>query len=66
MQVVQLADGSWNVRFREIQKIDEGDYFCVASNDYAIPSSRTSRVVTVSVGGTQRYQILMHGVWFLR
>ncbi|KAL4218915.1 hypothetical protein ACF0H5_021503 [Mactra antiquata] len=49
--VVKLADGSWNIRFREIQKIDEGEYFCVATNQYAIPSSRTSRVVTVSIGG---------------
>ncbi|XP_053381258.1 hemicentin-1-like isoform X2 [Mercenaria mercenaria] len=51
VQVVTTVEGFWNIRFKNIQKIDEGEYFCVATNTYAVPSSRTSVSATVSVGG---------------
>jgi len=49
--VVTTVDGYWNIQFEEIQKQDEGDYFCVAENKEAVPSSRTSKKVNVRVGG---------------
>lgn len=49
--VVATVDGYWNIHFEEIQKQDEGEYFCVANNELAIPATRTSRSATVRVGG---------------
>lgn len=51
LRIVVNPSGSWNVEFAEVQKQDEGEYFCVANNDYAVPSTRTSTVATLRVGG---------------
>ncbi|KAK3589280.1 hypothetical protein CHS0354_008343 [Potamilus streckersoni] len=51
VKVIVSSEGSWDLYFSQVQKIDEGDYFCVANNKFAVPSTRTSRVVTLSVGG---------------
>ena len=54
LYIVQSHTGAWNIEFAEVQKQDEGKYFCVANNDYAVPPSRTSRVATLEVGGKVR------------
>ncbi|XP_052790482.1 cell adhesion molecule DSCAM-like [Mya arenaria] len=51
VQVMTSSNGSWNVIFEEIQKRDEGEYFCVATNNFAVPPSRTSQAATIRVGG---------------
>ncbi|XP_052221507.1 cell adhesion molecule DSCAM-like isoform X2 [Dreissena polymorpha] len=51
LQVVKTAGGSWDIVFEEVQKQDEGEYFCVASNDHAVPRTRTSPSAVVRVGG---------------
>ena len=51
LRIIMSSSGSWDVEFAEVQKQDEGEYFCVANNDYAVPSTRTSRVATMQVGG---------------
>lgn len=51
MQIVKTVNGYWNVQFKEVQKRDEGEYFCVATNTHAVPPSRTSRSAIISVGG---------------
>ncbi|XP_063423731.1 cell adhesion molecule DSCAM-like [Mytilus trossulus] len=53
-QAVYIVDpvvGIWNLFFTDIQKQDEGRYFCVASNNYAIPTSRTSKSSDLQIGG---------------
>ena len=57
LTIVQTATGAWNIEFAEVQKQDEGRYFCVANNDYAVPSTRTSRVATLQVGGKTLVQV---------
>ena len=59
LHIVQSSSGAWNIEFAEVQKQDEGEYFCVANNDYAIPSTRTSRVATLQVGGMKRIVIFL-------
>lgn len=51
VQIVKTAEGYWNIHFKKIQKRDEGEYFCVATNVHAVPASRTSAPAVVSVGG---------------
>ena len=60
LRIVQSSSGAWNIEFAEVQKQDEGEYFCVANNDYAVPSTRTSRVATLQVGGMKRIVIFLH------
>ncbi|CAC5391000.1 unnamed protein product [Mytilus coruscus] len=53
-QAVYIVDpvvGIWNLFFTDIQKQDEGRYFCVATNNYAIPTSRTSKSADLQIGG---------------
>ena len=44
-----LQNGS--LYFSRVQYSDTDDYFCVASNVYAIPATRTSKVAHLSVYG---------------
>jgi hypothetical protein len=57
VQVVKTVDGYWNIQLKNVQKQDEGEYFCVATNSYAIPASRTSVSAKISVGGIEVYSI---------
>lgn len=38
--------------FTNVQKQDEGRYFCVAVNEFAVPQSRTADPVYLTVQGT--------------
>ncbi|KAJ8300040.1 hypothetical protein KUTeg_021559 [Tegillarca granosa] len=49
--IVDPNNGIWDLFFSNIQKLDEGNYFCVAVNNYSVPSTRTSKVAEISVGG---------------
>lgn len=49
--VVRGAGESWDLFFSSVQESDEGDYYCVASNNFSAPASRTSKVARLSVYG---------------
>ncbi|OWF49359.1 Down syndrome cell adhesion molecule homolog [Mizuhopecten yessoensis] len=49
--IVDPANNVWDLFFAEVQKPDEGEYFCVASNNYSVPTARTSSTAVMSVGG---------------
>ncbi|XP_033732840.1 LOW QUALITY PROTEIN: hemicentin-1-like [Pecten maximus] len=49
--IVDPANNVWDLFFAEVQKPDEGEYFCVASNNYSVPTTRTSSTAVMSVGG---------------
>ncbi|XP_069120341.1 contactin-5-like isoform X2 [Argopecten irradians] len=49
--IVDPANNVWDLFFAQVQKPDEGEYFCVASNNYSIPTTRTSSTAVMSVGG---------------
>jgi hypothetical protein len=52
LSIPDAEAGIWDLYFTQVQQTDEGEYFCVAENGYAIPATRTSPVVMLSVGGT--------------
>ena len=43
-------DDAGNLHFSNIQREDEGVYICVATNDLAIPVSRSSRAAKIEIG----------------
>ena len=45
------ANSIWGLFFTDIQKQDEGRYFCIASNNFAVPTSRTSKSADLQIGG---------------
>ena len=49
--IVDPANGIWDLFIADVQRIHEGQYFCVAENVFAVPTSRTSKVATLRVGG---------------
>ncbi|XP_071097699.1 contactin-5-like [Haliotis cracherodii] len=50
-QSLSPSAGVWDLQLQSVQADDQGDYFCVAENLLALPTSRTSRVATVTVQG---------------
>ncbi|KAK3087955.1 hypothetical protein FSP39_012784 [Pinctada imbricata] len=53
--IVDAPNGVWDLFISNVQKDNEGEYFCVAINSFAIPMSRTSRVATLKVGGAPSF-----------
>ncbi|XP_046547800.1 protein sidekick-2-like isoform X2 [Haliotis rubra] len=51
LQSISPSAGVWDLQLQSVQADDEGDYFCVAENSLSVPTSRTSRVATVTVQG---------------
>jgi hypothetical protein len=49
--IVDPANGIWDLFIADVQRVHEGEYFCVAENAFAVPTSRTSKVATLRVGG---------------
>nr|KAG5712451.1 hypothetical protein BaRGS_011425 [Batillaria attramentaria] len=49
--IVRGSGESWDLYFSSVQESDEGDYYCVASNNYSTPNSRTSKVAQLTVYG---------------
>ena len=50
--IADPANHAWELFFGSVQEEDEGEYFCVATNQHSIPKSRTSAAAVMSVGGT--------------
>lgn len=48
------ASGIWDLYIADVQRIHEGEYFCVAENIFAVPTSRTSKVASLKVGGKEQ------------
>ena len=47
-----IANGAErNLHFSSVQESDEGAYYCVASNSYSVPTSRTSTIAQLTVRG---------------
>ena len=40
-----------NLHFSSVQEGDEGSYYCVATNNYSLPMSRTSSIARLTVNG---------------
>nr|XP_022322764.1 hemicentin-1-like [Crassostrea virginica] len=53
--IVDPANGIWDLFIADVQRIHEGQYFCVAENVFAVPTSRTSKVATLRVGGAPTF-----------
>ena len=49
--ILDPAKSIWDLFFTDIQKQDEGRYFCIASNNFAVPMSRTSNSADVQIEG---------------
>ena len=47
---VEIAD-SGSLEFHSVQIEDEGVYFCVAYNEYSVPTSRASNTARITVQG---------------
>lgn len=56
--IVDPASGIWDLYIADVQRIHEGEYFCVAENIFAVPTSRTSKVASLKVGGKELTFIL--------
>ncbi|XP_050389224.2 cell adhesion molecule DSCAML1 isoform X1 [Patella vulgata] len=52
VSVVNTIPGNWDLHFSSVQRSDDGIYFCVAINNYSIPTSRTSRQAVLTVTGS--------------
>ena len=55
VNIVDLNAGIWDLFFTNIQKQDEGRYFCVATNDFALPKTRTSKYADLQIGGKCKF-----------
>ncbi|XP_078326030.1 contactin-5-like isoform X2 [Crassostrea virginica] len=53
--IVDPANGIWDLFIADVQRIHEGQYFCVAENVFAVPTSQTSKVATLRVGGAPTF-----------
>eukprot|EP00105_Crassostrea_gigas_P005181 XP_011418682.1 PREDICTED: protein sidekick-1 isoform X2 [Crassostrea gigas] len=53
--IVDPASGIWDLYIADVQRIHEGEYFCVAENIFAVPTSRTSKVASLKVGGAPTF-----------
>ncbi|XP_061165065.1 cell adhesion molecule DSCAML1-like [Saccostrea echinata] len=53
--IMDPDNGVWDLFISDVQRIHEGEYFCVAENVFAVPTSRTSKVATLRVGGAPTF-----------
>lgn len=59
VSMVDPESENWKLHFVNVQKNDEGEYFCVATNNFSVPTTRTSRVAYFKVGGMYLVIIIM-------
>ena len=47
--MLETAGGGSELKITSAEKSDEGGYYCVATNEYSVPKSRTSRIAQLTV-----------------
>ncbi|KAL5011901.1 hypothetical protein ScPMuIL_010452 [Solemya velum] len=55
VSMIDPESENWKLHFVNVQKNDEGEYFCVATNNFSVPTTRTSRVAYFKVGGAPSF-----------
>lgn len=64
LHYVDARNGIWDLRFQNVLSSDDGEYYCVAYNNFSLPKTRTSHIAKLTVTGIPcRYSYCSSRMW---